>query len=144
MSSQGRFPPAGGVPLNVERRKFSLTIGRALGKVVVTVSGALDVDTAPELRHRLTDLIDGQGNRHLAIELHGMTSIDRVGIAVLVDALKRLQRNAGTLVLSGPADDIVSALAAAGVEKAFAVTRAWAHPTQGGSSGWESEALPAS
>ena len=106
------------------------------------MSGALDVDTAPELRHRLTDLIEGQGNRHLVVELHGVTSIDRSGIAVLVDALKRLQRNAGSLVLSGPAEDIVSALVAAGVHKAFAMTPAWAHPTQGG--GWETQALPAS
>lgn len=108
----------------------------------MTVSGSLDVDTAPELRHRLTDLIDGQGNRQLVIELHGLTSIDRAGIAVLVDALKRLQRNAGSLVLSGPPDAVVTALVAAGVEKAFATTPAWAHPTQGG--GWESQALPAS
>lgn len=106
------------------------------------MSGALDVDSAPELRHRLTDLIDGQGNRHLVIELRGATSIDRAGIAVLVDALKRLQRNAGSLVLSGPPDAIVAALVAAGVHKAFAMTPAWAHPTQGG--GWGSKALPAS
>lgn len=111
--------------------KFFLTFGRALGKVVVTVEGALDVDTAPELRDRLVDLIEGQGNRQLVLELRAMTSIDRAGIAVLVDALKRLQRNAGTLVLSGPGQDIVEALAAAGVEKAFAITPAWAHPTYG-------------
>lgn len=131
MSSQGRFPRAGGVPLNVERLRFSLTFGRAMGKVVVAVHGPLDVDTAPELRHRLLDLIEGQGNRQLVLELQGMTSIDRAGVAVLVDALKRLKRNAGALILSGPTPEVVRALAAFGVEKAFAITPAWAHPAYG-------------
>ena len=93
--------------------------------------GALDADTAPELRHRLVDLIDGQGNRQLVLELGEMTSIDRAGIAVLVDALKRLQRNAGALLLSGPTEEIVEALAAAGVHRAFAITPAWSHPAYG-------------
>jgi anti-anti-sigma factor len=112
-----------------------------MGRVVVTVEGALDVHTAPELRHRLLDVIEGQGNRRLVLELQGMTSIDRAGVAVLVDALKRLQRNAGTLVLSGPAPHIVDTLVAAGVGQAFAVTRAWAHPTF--FDGWEHHSLPA-
>lgn len=92
------------------------------------MSGALDAGTAPELRDRLVDVIDGQGNRNLVIEASALVSIDPAGISVLVDALKRLHRNAGSLVLSGPGEHIVRALAAAGVEKAFAVTPAWAHP----------------
>ncbi len=108
-----------------------LTIGRALGKVVVTMRGTLDAETAPELRDRLVDLIDGQGNRQLVLELGEITAIDRAGIAVLVDALKRLQRNAGSLVLSGPTEDVVDALASAGVGKAFAITPAWSHPAYG-------------
>lgn len=112
-----------------------------MGRVVVTVEGALDGNTAPELGHRLLDVIEGQGNRQLVLELQGMTSIDRAGVSVLVDALKRLQRNAGTLVLSGPGPDIVDTLVAAGVDKAFAITRAWAHPTFG--DGREHHSLPA-
>ncbi|HJV09844.1 MAG TPA: STAS domain-containing protein [Acidimicrobiales bacterium] len=131
MSSQGRSPRSGGAPLPVEPPKLSLTFGRALGRVVVTVDGALDGETAPELRDRLVDLIDGQGNRQLVLELGGLTAIDRAGIAVLVDALKRLQRNAGSMVLSGPAEGIVSALGVAGVTSAFAISPAWAHPAYG-------------
>ena len=118
-----------------------MTFGRALGKVVVTVHGSLDGDTAPELRDRLVDLIEGQGNRQLVLELRETTSIDRAGVAVLVDALKRLQRNAGSLVLSGPGPELVKALAAAGVDKAFAITPAWAHPAYG--NGQDDHSLPA-
>jgi anti-anti-sigma factor len=105
------------------------------------VDGALEVDTAHVLRDRLVDLIDDQGNRQLILQLSGTTAIDRAGVAVLVDALKRLQRNAGSLLLSGPGEHIVKVLAAAGVEKSFAITPAWAHPAYGGESGARS--LPA-
>ena len=106
----------------------------------MTVHGPLDAGTAPELRDRLVDLIDGQGNRHLVLELQGMSSIDRAGIAVMVDALKRLQRNAGTLTLSGPTPEAVKALASAGVEKAFALAHRWAHPAYG--DGRDDHSLP--
>jgi anti-sigma B factor antagonist len=112
-----------------------------LGKVVVTVHGQLDDDTASQLRDRLVDLIDGQGNRQLVLELRDMTSIDRAGIAVLVDALKRLQRNAGSLVLSGPSESVLRALAVAGVKKAFAISPAWSHPAYG--EGRDDHSLPA-
>jgi anti-anti-sigma factor len=105
------------------------------------VHGPLAADTAPELHDRLVDLVDGQGNRRLVLELRDMTSIDRAGIAVMVDALKRLQRNAGTLVLSGPTAETLKALDAAGVAKAFAITRAWAHPAYG--DGQDDHSLPA-
>ena len=112
-----------------------------MGRVVVSVHGPLDTSTAAELRDRLVDLIDGQGNRHLVLELRAMSTIDRAGIGVLVDALKRLQRNAGTLTLSGPNPEAVKALAAVGVEKAFAITQAWAHPAYG--QGRDDHSLPA-
>lgn len=112
-----------------------------MGKVVVTVHGPLDVGTAPELRNRLLDLIEGQGNRQLVLELQSMTSIDRAGVAVLVDALKRIQRNAGGLVLSGPTPQVVETLASLGVKDAFAITPAWAHPAFG--DGREHHSLPA-
>ena len=120
---------------------FSLTFGRAMGRVVVTVEGGLDAKTAPELGHRLLDVIEGQGNRELVLELRGMTAIDRAGVAVLVDTLKRVQRNAGSLLLSGPAPHIVDTLVGFGVDQAFAISPAWAHPSFG--DGWEHHSLPA-
>ncbi len=104
--------------------------------------GPLDAGTAPELRHRLVDLIEGQGNRHLVLELREMTSLDRAGVAVMVDALKRLQRNAGTLTLSGPTSEAVKALNGAGVGKAFTIMQAWAHPAYG--EGRDDHSLPES
>lgn len=119
-------------PLESIDQPFSLEFGRAMGRVVVKVVGPLNRATAPELRARLDDLIDGQGNLRFVVDLRDTTTLDRSGISVLVEALKRVQGNAGSLVLNGPGPAVVQALAGAGVLQAFTVTAAWAHPAYAG------------
>ena len=114
--------------MQVNDFEFSLVFGRALGKVIVSIHGPVDADTAPELRHRLRDLIDGQGNRHLVLDLSGTTLVDDAGLAVFIDAHKRMQRIAGELVFSGAPTKVLGTLKAAGLDKVFTVTPAWSHP----------------
>lgn len=111
---------------------FSLAFSRARGKVVVHVKGPLDVTTAQELDDRLADVIDGQGNRQLVLDLAGMTHVDDAGVKVLVEALGRLQRSGGGLVFSGATNEVVLAFEAAGLDKVFVMTPNWAHPARGG------------
>lgn len=110
---------------------FSLAFSRALGKVIVHIHGVLDVSTAPELQDRLVDVIDGQGNRQLVLELRRTTRIDSAGFSVLVDALRRQRKRGGDLVVSGPTSDVAQAFVAAGLDKAFLITPSWAHPAHG-------------
>ncbi len=121
----------GATQLQASDAEFSLVFGRALGKVVVSIHGPVDARTAPELRHRLRDLIDGQGNRHVVLDLRGTTLVDPAGLTVFVNAHKRMQRIAGELVLSGPSPDVISAFRTAGLDKIFTLTPAWAHPAYG-------------
>ena len=111
--------------------QFSLVFGRALGKVIVCIHGSVDAKTAPELRHRLADLIDGQGNRQLVLELSATTHVDPAGLSVFVDAHKRMQRIAGELVFSSPPPKVLDAFRSSGLDKIFTVTPAWAHPANG-------------
>lgn len=111
--------------------EFSLVFGRALGKVIVSIHGPIDAGTAPELRHRLLDLIDGQGNRQVVLELSGTSRVDPVGLRVFVDAHKRMQRIAGELVFSSPPASVARAFRSSGLDKIFTVTPAWAHPANG-------------
>lgn len=111
--------------------EFSLVFGRALGKVVVSINGPLDARTGRELRDRLRDLIDGQGNRHVVLDLRGTTLVDPAGLTAFVDAHKRMQRIAGELVFSGPPPDVVRAFRSAELDKIFTVTPAWSHPAYG-------------
>jgi anti-anti-sigma factor len=110
---------------------FSLAFSRALGKVIVHIHGALRADNVHELKARLVDVIEGQGNRRLVLDLRRTTLIDAAGFSVLVDALNRMQRSGGELVLSGPTSNVALAFAAAGLDKVFVITPAWAHPARG-------------
>ncbi|HTJ75409.1 MAG TPA: STAS domain-containing protein, partial [Acidimicrobiales bacterium] len=68
---------------------FSVTFTRAGRAVTVAVSGDVDGDTAPVLRDRLVDVLEGQGNRSVSVDLSGMTFIDSSGLSVLVDMHRR-------------------------------------------------------
>ncbi|MDQ6725296.1 MAG: STAS domain-containing protein [Actinomycetota bacterium] len=111
---------------------FSLAFSRARGKVVVDIHGPLDAGNARELKDRLVDVIDGQGNRQLVLDLARTTRIDSAGLSVLVDALKRMQKTGGRIVLSGPTCQVARALAVAGLDKVFTITPSWTHPARGG------------
>ena len=96
------------------------------------IHGPLDVNNAQELDDRLADLIDGQGNRQLVLDLAGMTHVDSAGLHVLVGALRRLQRSGGGLVLSGATSEVALTFESAGLDKFFVMTPAWDHPARGG------------
>ncbi len=117
-----------------DRTGFSLVFSRALGSVIVHIHGALDATTAPELKDRLVDVIDGQGNRQLVLDLRRTTRIDSNGFSVLVDALHRQRKRGGDLVVSGPTSDVAEAFVAAGLDKVFVITPAWTHPAHGSAS----------
>jgi anti-anti-sigma factor len=111
---------------------FSLVLSRALGKVFVHVHGLLDVNTAPALQARLVDVIDGQGNRQVVLDLRHLAGIDVAGVFVLTDALKRMEDYGGELLLSGPTASVEEQLRAVGLEKIFGITPEWTHPARGG------------
>lgn len=111
---------------------FSLAFSRALGKVVVHVHGSLLANNAPDLRARLVDIIDNQGNRQVVIDLRKTTAVDAAGLTVLADALKRMDDYGGELLLSGPTGRIEERLRAAGLEETFGITPEWTHPARGG------------
>lgn len=50
--------------------RFTIAIGRALGAVVVTVHGELDLPGAGHLESVLTDLINSQDQVNLVVDLH--------------------------------------------------------------------------
>ncbi|MGI8776293.1 MAG: STAS domain-containing protein [Acidimicrobiales bacterium] len=61
---------------------FSMAIGRALGTVVVTAHGDLDDAGAANLERVLDDLIDGQGNLHVVVDLHDVGAVGPSGLSM--------------------------------------------------------------
>lgn len=111
--------------------EFSLVVNRALGRVVVHVQGELDGRAAPALKERLADIVDGQGNRQVVLDLRRMTGIDFAGLLVLVDAVLGIRERGGELVLSGPRPGVSEQLEAAGLAEVAVITPEWTHPARG-------------
>ena len=101
---------------------FEVVVSRALGTVVVTIHGELDTYTAPQLRNQLKDLIDEQGNLTVVVDLGKMSFIDSSGLAVLVDALKRMRRHRGSLTLANPSRSTSKVFEISGLNRIFTVS----------------------
>ncbi len=61
------------------------------GTVVLSVAGELDVSAAPHLSDRLNELIR-TGTGDVVVDLQRVSFVDSTGLAVLLNALRRLTR----------------------------------------------------
>jgi anti-sigma B factor antagonist len=65
---------------------------------VVTVTGEIDLYTAPALRDGLTQAIES-GALHLAVDLRPVPFMDSMGLGVLIGARRRLSERDGRIAL---------------------------------------------
>lgn len=73
-----------------------------MGTVVVTVHGQLDASRAAHLGIILADLIDGQGNLSITLDLHDATADDADSLWVFREAAERAWRRGGNIGLNQP------------------------------------------
>jgi anti-sigma B factor antagonist len=78
--------------------ELSLATREVAGHTVVEVRGEVDVYTAPQLRQRLIEVVDG-GAGSVVVDLRRVDFLDSTGLGVLVGALKRLRLAGGELAL---------------------------------------------
>ncbi|MEV4758223.1 STAS domain-containing protein [Micromonospora sp. NPDC049559] len=78
--------------------ELSLATRTVAEHTVLEVGGEVDVYTAPRLRERLVELVDG-GARKVVVDLGRVDFLDSTGLGVLVGALKRLRAAGGGLDL---------------------------------------------
>jgi anti-sigma B factor antagonist len=78
--------------------ELSLATRTVAEHAVLEVGGEVDVYTAPRLRERLIEMIDG-GARKVVVDLGRVDFLDSTGLGVLVGALKRLRAVDGTFGL---------------------------------------------
>ena len=95
---------------------FSIVIGRQLGTVVVTVHGELDMTRAGHLGNILADLIDGQGNLSVVVDLHDATTNEPDTLLVFTEAAERARRRGGTVLLNEPHPTLGKALQLRGLD----------------------------
>lgn len=100
-SSAGPGPPASWAPIG---------IGRSDGTVVVTLAGCLDASGSGWVEHLLGDLVDGQGNLFVAIDLRRVERADPSVLALLVVFSVRAAGHGGHLVLREPSATVLEGL----------------------------------
>jgi anti-anti-sigma factor len=83
--------------------------------VVVTVDGELIPSECERLQNVLTDLIDGQGNRTVVVDL-GKAVVEPEALAVFVDAARQARRRGTRFVLNEPPPDTHEALQSGGFD----------------------------
>lgn len=94
---------------------MSLVVGRALGTVVVTLHGDLGGSGSAYVAAVLDDLIDGQGNLAVCIDLHRVRSIDCATVEALAVAAHQVARHGGQLSFARPIPAVREVLAATGL-----------------------------
>ena len=84
--------------------------------LVVTVSGELDIATAPALRDRLTAAIDA-GTRRLVIDLSAISFLDSVALATIVHAKQRLPEDGKLALAIDPSSYVMLVFESGGLPK---------------------------
>lgn len=107
-----------------------VVIGRYGGTVVVTVHGELDLAGGAGLEHALVDLIDGQGNLSVIVDLRDATASDGEHVLVVADAAERADARGGAITLCAPPDLVVEALRARGLEHLVRPSFSSAYPVR--------------
>lgn len=81
---------------------FEISVDRPGTDVVVRPKGHINVDSSPDLRDRLLELLSEEPPpRVVTVDLTGVTYIEASGIATLVEALRLARRHQTILCLSG-------------------------------------------
>jgi anti-sigma B factor antagonist len=89
-------------------------------RLVVVVTGELDLFTAPDLKQRLMEAIEG-GARGLVVDLDHATSIDSTALGVLRAASKRLRLHGGELAVVCGDPEISRTFEITGLDEVFPV-----------------------
>jgi anti-sigma B factor antagonist len=90
------------------------------GLTVVSVTGEVDLYSAPGLKERVADLVSS-GRTRIAVDLAGVEFMDSTGLGVLIGGLKRCKEAGGSLALVGPREPVLKVLAITGLDKVFAI-----------------------
>ena len=111
------------VGTRIPETAFALAISRAMGVVVVTAHGRLGASEADVLQAVLVDLIEGQGNLKVVVDLRDVSGLGPSSLEVLVAATDAAVRLGGELTFADPSDAGSTALEAVGLSDAITLTR---------------------
>ena len=87
---------------------------------VISLSGEVDLYTAPEFKQQLLEVI-GQGGKQVVVDFSDTTFIDSTTLGVLVGGVKRLRTNEGQLSLVCSDRNITKIFEITGLDRVFTI-----------------------
>ena len=90
------------------------------GAYVISLSGEVDLYTAPEFKQQLLDVI-AKGAKTVVVDFSNTTFIDSTTLGVLVGGVKRLRTNDGQLSLVCSDRNITKIFEITGLDRVFAI-----------------------
>ena len=90
------------------------------GAYVISLSGEVDLYTAPEFKQQLLEVI-GKGAREVIVDFSKTTFIDSTTLGVLVGGVKRLRTNDGQLSLVCSDRNITKIFEITGLDRVFTI-----------------------
>ena len=87
---------------------------------VISLSGEVDLYTAPEFKQQLLDVI-GKGAKSVIVDFSNTTFIDSTTLGVLVGGVKRLRTNEGQLSLVCSDRNITKIFEITGLDRVFTI-----------------------
>jgi anti-sigma B factor antagonist len=93
-------------------------------QAIVTVSGEIDLYTAPRLQGELTAVLDGHHPVRVVVDMSKVEFCDSTGMNVLLAAMKRARERGGGLDLAGPRPAVRKILQVTGLDSVFTIVGA--------------------
>jgi anti-sigma B factor antagonist len=87
---------------------------------VISLSGEVDLYTAPEFKQQLLDVI-GKGAKEVIVDFSKTTFIDSTTLGVLVGGVKRLRPAGGSLALVCTDENITKIFEITGLDRVFPI-----------------------
>jgi anti-sigma B factor antagonist len=107
---------------------FEVAVTAEAGRVVVEVSGDVDMLTAGRLREGLTEAIRVAGAGPVIVDLHRVPFLDSSGIQALLDGYHTAMVAGGTLTVRGAHGTVARVLQIVGIDRMLGVAPLGADP----------------
>jgi anti-sigma B factor antagonist len=91
------------------------------GRVIVALSGEIDLYTAPRLQSQLAAVLDTEQAVRLVVDMSGVDFCDSTGMNVLLSAQHMAREHGGNIELSAPRPAVRKILHVTGLESVFTV-----------------------
>jgi anti-sigma B factor antagonist len=101
---------------------LDIATGTGEGACVLTLTGEVDVYTAPKLRESLIEAND-TACEAVVVDMTGVDFIDSSGLGVLVSALKRIRERGAVMRIVCDRESILKIFQITGLDRVFGISR---------------------